>query len=147
MKPVKVTDQKLLRNVLLSIPMALLAACNEPDDFAAPYESAAAQLEVEIPMTLNRQVDLSKADLAARLDAPPESVALSGARQVTWRSGALGCPEPDMMYTEALVPGAVIYLQVDNTIHAYHASFAGEPFYCPRERAESPVADEGEDLT
>ena len=52
-----------------------------------------------------------------------------------------------MNYTEALVPGSVIYLQVDNMIHAYHARFAGEPFYCPRERVEQPALEEGLDLT
>jgi hypothetical protein len=147
MTPVKLSDRKILQNVLLSIPLAILAACNEADDLVPPQGNDLEQQEVEAPMTLNRQVALSKADLAERLSVPLESVALSGARQVTWRTGALGCPEPGMNYTEALVPGAVIYLQVDNTIHAYHASFAGEPFYCPRERAKSPVADEGEDLT
>lgn len=143
----KNTHRNIQRIVLLSIPLAILAACNEPEDIAAPDGSTPAQAEVAIPMTLNRQVRLSKEDLAERLGIPLGSVALSGARQVTWRSGALGCPEPGMNYTEALVPGAVIYLQVDNATHAYHASFAGEPFYCPRERVEPPVPDEGEDLT
>jgi hypothetical protein len=66
---------------------------------------------------------------------------------VTWRSGALGCPQPGMYYTEGLVPGSVIYLQANNVIHAYHAKFAGKPFYCPRERVEPPVAGEEGDLT
>jgi hypothetical protein len=98
-------------------------------------------------MNLKGQIEFSKKDLAQRLDVPPESVVLSGARQVTWRSGALGCPAPRMNYTQALVPGSVIYLQVDNITHAYHAKFAGKPFYCPRERVEQPVLDEGEDQT
>jgi hypothetical protein len=98
-------------------------------------------------MNLKGQIEFSKKDLAQRLDVPLESIVLSGASQVTWRSGALGCPEPGMNYTEALVPGSVIYLQVDNVIHAYHAKFAEKPFYCPRERVEPPVLGEGEDPT
>jgi hypothetical protein len=102
---------------------------------------------VEMPMNLNGQIAVAKKDLAQRLDVPPESVVLSGAQQVTWRSGALGCPEPGMNYTEALVPGSVIYLQVDNVIHVYHAKFAGTPFYCPRERVEPPAPEGDGDLT
>ena len=98
-------------------------------------------------MNLNGQVEFSKTDLAQRLDVTPESVVLSGARHVTWRSGALGCPEPGKNYTEALVPGSVIYLQVDNMTHAYHANFSGKPFYCPRDRVEQPVLDESKDLS
>jgi len=105
------------------------------------------QETVAAPMNLNTQIALSIQDLAQRLDVDPQSIEISNARQVTWRSGALGCPKPGMNYTDALVPGAVIYLQVDNITHAYHAKFAGEPFYCPRERVESPVLDESIDQT
>lgn len=103
--------------------------------------------EVPVPMNLNGQIAFAKNDLAVRMDINLESVKLSGAEAVTWRSGALGCPEPGKMYTEALVPGSVIYLQVDNMVYAYHARFAGEPFYCPRERVESPVLEKGVDHT
>ena len=132
-----------------------LAACNGVDKQASP-QSATANIEkaeqhektsVPAPMNLNGQIAFARTDLAQRLDIPPGSVKLSGARQVTWRSGALGCPKPGMNYTEALVPGSVIYLQVDNVVHAYHAKVASEPFYCPRERVEPPVAGEEGDLT
>lgn len=100
-----------------------------------------------MPMNLNGQIAFSIEDLARRLDVQPETISVSGARQVTWRSGALGCPEPGMNYTDALVPGSLIYLQVGNTIHAYHGKTGGEPFYCPRERAEQPVLDDDLDPT
>ena len=102
---------------------------------------------VSTPMNLDGQIEFSIKDLARRLDVPPESIKISGARRVTWRSGALGCPEPGMQYTEALVPGSVIYLQVDNVIHAYHGKIGAEPFYCPRERVEQPVLDDALDPT
>ena len=132
-----------------------LAGCNGVDKQASP-QSATANIEkaeqhektnVPVPMNLNGQIAFAKTDLAQRLDIPPGSVKLSGARQVTWRSGALGCPRPGMNYTEALVPGSVIYLQVDNVMHAYHAKVASEPFYCPRERVEPPAVGAESDLT
>jgi hypothetical protein len=102
--------------------------------------------EIPAPMNANGQIAFSKTDLAQRLGVAIESVVVSSTRPVTWGSGALGCPDPGMNYTQALVPGTVIYLKVDNTIHAYHARYGGEPFYCPRDRVEPP-ASEGDDLT
>ncbi len=127
-----------LRSAMLASVLVSLVACENTET---------KQKIVVAPMNLNGQIEFSKMALAQRLDVPPDSVKVSSARQVTWRSGALGCPEPGMNYTEALVPGSVIYLQVDNMIHAYHAKFAGEPFYCPRERVESPASEEGVDNT
>ena len=132
-----------------------LASCNGVDK-QANLESAAANIEdaeqheqtnMPVPMNLNGQIAFAKKDFAQRMNIPVESVKVSSAKSVSWRSGALGCPEPGKSYTEALVPGAVIYLQIDNMIHAYHANFAGEPFYCPRERVESPAPEGDGDLT
>ena len=145
----------LLKASILAGLIVSVTACNgindqqslEPSVKDSAQASASEQSVVALPMNLNRQIEVSKDDLAQRLGVSLETVELSGARQVTWRSGALGCPEPGKSYTEALVPGAVIYLQVNNTIHAYHAKFAGQPFYCPRERVEPPVLGDDAGLT
>jgi hypothetical protein len=125
---------KFMSSILLTGVLVGTAACtNTPP-------------EVPAPMNANGQVSFAKTDLAKRLGVAVESVVVSSTRPVTWRSGALGCPDPGMIYTQALVPGTVIYLQADNSIYAYHARYGGEPFYCPRDRVEAP-ASEGDDLT
>ncbi len=43
--------------------------------------------------------------LAAHLNAKPESLKLVSREQTEWSDGSLGCPAPDMMYTQAIVPG------------------------------------------
>jgi len=132
-----------------------LPACENTND-QSDQESPSAEIEheslvdsnaVPMPMNLNGQIAFAKKDLVERLGVLPESVRLSSANAVTWRSGALGCPDPEKMYTMALVTGSVIYLQADNMIYAYHAKFAQEPFYCPRERVEPPVLNSEDDLT
>ena len=147
------TAGKLLQSALLVGLLANMTACKGtegeqprgPSMTDTEQATEPEQRTVAAPMNLNGQIAFSKKDLAQRLDVPPESVELSGARQVTWRSGALGCPESGMNYTGALVPGSVIYLQVDNMIHAYHAKFGSKPFYCPRERVEQPALEQGSD--
>ena len=69
---------------------------------------------------------------------------LSETQPVTWRSGALGCPRPEMSYTQALVPGILIILKAHDTVYRYHSKLAGQPFYCPRKRVEKPMPLEGE---
>jgi len=99
------------------------------------------------PMNMKTQIEFSRTDLAQRLGIELDSVTLSGSSPVNWRSGALGCPEPGMNYTESLVPGVLIFLKVGNEAHGYHAKVGGEPFYCPRERAEKPAFGTGADVT
>lgn len=130
-------DPKALLASLLFSSLTIVTSCTNVEE----------KTPVATPMNLKGQVEYSMKDLAHRLDVPLDAVVLSGANQVTWRSGALGCPEPGMTYTQALVPGSVIYLRVYDMLHAYHARSGSEPFYCPRERVEQPVLDEGLDPT
>jgi len=91
------------------------------------------------------QIEFSKADLAARLGLALETIRVSGATTVTWRSGAVGCPKPGVSYTDVLVPGVWILLRVDNAIYEYHGIPGGQPFYCPEEWVEGPVVGPGAD--
>lgn len=96
-------------------------------------------------MTPKEQLDFSKQDLATRLGLDIEAIKVSGATPVNWRSGALGCPKPGMSYTDALVPGIWIILRVENETYRYHAIPKGQPFYCPKDRAEPPATAQGAD--
>ena len=138
--------------ILVSVLVGLVGCTNAKDQKlpelsqgAGGQATEAERNKVPVPMNLRGQIEFARKDVAHRLNVLSDSVRLSSARQVTWASGALGCPEPGMNYTDALVPGSVIYLQVDNVIYAYHAKIGGEPFYCPRERVEPPVhTDDGD---
>jgi hypothetical protein len=58
---------------------------------------------------------------------------------VTWRDGSLGCPEPGRMYTQALVKGWRIRIDVGSAQFVYHASAAGRWLWCPPGRAKDPL--------
>jgi len=96
-------------------------------------------------MHLAEQAAFARRDFARQRDASPDSVSILNARPVQWRSGALGCPEEGMSYTDALVPGAQILLKYEGEIAAYHAAVGAEPFRCPLSRAETPVYDKDSD--
>ena len=82
----------------------------------------------------------ARAYLAVRLAVAAERIELLLAARTTWRDGSLGCPRPDRLYTQALVPGVLIELRAAGEPYRYHAREHGEPFLC-----EQPPADEDDD--
>ena len=74
-------------------------------------------------------VDAAVADLAERLNIDQDRVAVLDVERLDWPSGALGLPEPGMMYTQALVPGYRITLQAKDRTFAYHADLGATARY------------------
>lgn len=80
--------------------------------------------------------ELTRADLAQRLGKAEDAVRVLEVRAMTWRSAALGCPEPDHAYPQVLTQGYLIRLASSGVEYRYHAGRAGKPFICPPIRAE-----------
>ncbi len=78
-------------------------------------------------------------DLAARWSVTDEEIEVISARRVTWGDGSIGCPEPGMMYTQALVPGFYVHLRANGQDAYFHAGRNGRPVHCPAERSRPPV--------
>lgn len=74
--------------------------------------------------------ELAVADLAARLEIAPAEVEVLRVEEVTWRDGSLGCPQPGMFYTQALVDGARIVLSARGRRYEYHQGGRRAPFLC-----------------
>jgi hypothetical protein len=77
--------------------------------------------------------DVPEAMLAELLDTAAAETGVSRdeisvviAEAVTWADGSIGCPEPGMGYTQALVDGYRVILDVAGEEIAYHASRAGD---------------------
>jgi hypothetical protein len=95
--------------------------------------------------SLDAGVGAARADLAQRLGVEPASIELVSAREVTWPDGSLGCPQPGMSYTQALVDGSQIILRHGGIDYHYHAGGARDPFYCPDPRPPVPEGAGGSD--
>lgn len=70
------------------------------------------------------------ADLAKRQSVSESEVTVAGYHSVTWNDGSIGCPKPGMMYTQALVPGHLLVLELDDQLYSYHSGGTGEFNYC-----------------
>lgn len=125
----------------------LLTGCGggddgEPDDGGDPGDGDEAPVDdggdvsdrdeppVEPSDELSGAIDTAIRDAAAHFDVDPANIEVTTAEEVTWPDSSLGCPEPDQMYTQALVEGYRILLNVDGRSVAYHGEEGGEPHRC-----------------
>jgi hypothetical protein len=83
----------------------------------------------EVPEDLLRAI---VNDLAARLEVTAEAVTLVRAEFVVWPDGSLGCPQPGFVYTQALVPGYRVVLQVGGQDYDYRVGQGGYFVLCER---------------
>lgn len=76
----------------------------------------------ELPADL---LDAIIVDLAKQERLRSEDIKLLEGEAVTWPNGALGCPKPGEMYTQAEVPGYRVVLQSAGQEYDYRAARAG----------------------
>jgi predicted small lipoprotein YifL len=128
----------------LAALLAALTACGteEPppagqDDPGVSQDSPETDTELDesLPMV---PVDQALVEAGGEFDVDPEQIEVLVAEEVTWPDGAIGCPEPGEMYTQALVEGYRIVLDVDGEEVHYHGARDQPPFRCedPQEPAE-----------
>ncbi|HEU0068085.1 MAG TPA: hypothetical protein VFQ26_02335, partial [Nitrospiraceae bacterium] len=103
---------------ILCLAATGLAGCANGTVEAPRIVSSEAQA---MPNDLQSIVAAAKQDAVAR-GAPAQGITVQSAQRVTWRDGSLGCPEPQMQYTQALVPGWRGILRVGDAIYDYHAA-------------------------
>jgi hypothetical protein len=80
-------------------------------------------------------------DAASRTGVAKADLSVESAVGVTWADGSLGCPQPGMNYTMALVPGYRIRVRAGERVLDYHASQRGYFVLCPEGMAVGPVPE------
>lgn len=93
---------------------------SEPDD--APAQGSEPLLGDEVSAAID--------DVTDRAGVARDDVLVEVTELVTWPDSSLGCPEPDQLYTQALVEGYRIVLDADGEEHHYHGEDDGPPQFC-----------------
>ena len=65
-------------------------------------------------------VALAVTTLANELGCAPDQIVVDETTSTTWRTSALGCPQPDMMYAQVLTPGFRIRLRYAGQEYLMH---------------------------
>jgi hypothetical protein len=122
--------------VLLIVVTAACGAGAEPGTTTVATTMTTEGETTTMPPTNPEQLPIvapARADLAQRLGVDPEEVEVVVAERVTWPDGSLGCPQPGMSYTQAIVEGSKVVLGHDERVYVYHAGTDDQPFLCPSE--------------
>jgi len=120
--------------VLLGVQTASLAFAQENGGEGVEVQQPApADVNIQpvaIDPALQALIDSVQQDLALQLGLVPTDVEVLEARSVVWPDGSLGCPMPDMAYTQAQVEGALVRLRVGDGVYEYHTGGGRIPFLC-----------------
>ncbi len=130
-----------LRGLVAGLLAAATLGCAAVDDGAAlslPLPSAA---QPDGSPELARHIQAALTDAARRTGIDAATLKVASAERVTWLDGSLGCPEPDFMYTQALVSGYRIRIKAGDEMLDYHAGTRGAPLLCPPGRAVDPALE------
>jgi hypothetical protein len=139
---------RLLMSIWL-VSVALVAGCSANAQVSAskpvrvkPPQNAAADngaaVTGEVPADA---IEKLRAEVAAQQSVSASDVKVLSAQAVNWPNGALGCPQPGMMYTQAIVPGYRVELEAAGKRFVYHASTKGSFKQCDSKLRQMPVAD------
>lgn len=116
---------------VVALLAVLLAGCGGDDSATDPQEDPVpTSSSSDVPGADSPDVRRAVADLAATVDLAAEDVSVVEVEEVTWRDGSLGCAEKGMSYTQALVDGRRIVLEVGGTRYEYHSGGDRAPFLC-----------------
>jgi hypothetical protein len=107
----------------------------------APVSQEARPVVGNVPTPM---LEAALQDAERRTSLAREDIEVIVAEPVTWPDGSLGCPQPGMMYTQALVPGYRVVLRAGGEELNYHAGRGGTPSFCPAEHV-TPPSGAGED--
>jgi hypothetical protein len=104
------------------------------DELTDPEENGA--IGASDPL-LGPEVEIALDDAEERAGVARDELSVTVTELVTWPDGAAGCPDPDMMYTQALVDGYRIVIEADGDEYHYVGANGSEPTYC--ENPQQPV--------
>jgi len=120
------------RIAVVACAVAALGACGQSETAEPePEQEGTTMPSTEPPGAEAPAAREAVADLAQRLGISEDDVRVASMEEVTWRDGSLGCAQEGMMYTQALVDGSRIVLEVDARTYEYHQG-QGRVFWCEK---------------
>ena len=138
-----------LTAMMMATLVSIIAACTASSPGADPSPTVARErpgltaIPTASPPTSSSSTDtgsgwpVDQGDLDRVLDAAAAesgqdraTLVIVSAEAVTWNDGALGCPKPGVMYTQALVDGFRVVVASGDRHLDYRMSQTGDPRLC-----------------
>jgi hypothetical protein len=93
-------------------------------------------MQGEVPQGILEAILAEAAKLAK---VAREKLVIVRAESVVWNNGALGCPQPGMMYTDALVNGYWVVIDAGGKRYDFRVGGGGSFRLCPEGRGQPPL--------
>lgn len=101
-----------------------------PTAMVGTAEDATPELELERGEVPPELFDAVLADLITNQGVQRESIHVVKSEAIIWNDGSIGCPEPGVMYTQALVNGYQLIFGSGDKTFDYHLSDSGYFVLC-----------------
>ena len=124
-----------------AVGMFTLTACAAESPAPPGATPAAPSPAAPVPVGVAAAIRQALAHASQHTGLPADELQIVSAESVTWPDGSLGCPQPGMAYTQALVPGFRVRLRAGDEVLDYHSGRSGAPTLCPPGRARDPLPD------
>jgi hypothetical protein len=136
--------------LIIAIAVALEIIVNTSSGLASPNGSMTTPSETPVPTSTPQMSRVESQmpeailgpilDEAAKLaNVPPQQLVIVRAEAVVWNDGSLGCPEPGMEYTQALVNGYWVLIKAAEQTYDFRVGGGGSFRLCPEGRGHPPL--------
>jgi hypothetical protein len=106
-----------------------------PPAVPTPMPGETSPVQRRVPQAI---LDPILKEAAALANVPREQLVIVRAEPVVWNDGSLGCPEPGMMYTQAVINGYWVVIRAAGQTYDFRVGRGGSFQLCPAGRGHPP---------
>ena len=117
------------------VPHKVFEPVPTPPEITVPSPTGERPMKGKVPQ---RILDPILKEAAALSKIAPEKLVIVRAQPVIWNDGSLGCPEPGMEYTQALVNGYWVVIEAAGQTYDFRVGHGGSVRLCPEGQGRPP---------
>ena len=139
-----------MRVLIIALSVALELTVHSTRELGSPNKSMTTPSETPAPTSTPHMSPVAPQvpeailnsilkEAAKRANVPPQELVIVRAEAVVWNDGSLGCPEPGMEYTQALINGYWVVIKAAAQTYDFRVDRGGSFRLCPEGRGHPPL--------
>jgi len=147
-------ETRTVRALIIALSVALELTVHVPSELGSPNKSMTTPSETPAPTSTPQKSGVESQVPEAILNSilneasklagvPARQLVIVRAEAVVWNDGSLGCPEPGMAYTQALIKGYWVLIKAGEQTYDFRVDRGGSFRLCPEGRGHPPLPSNG----